>query len=87
MFKFKWSKNSIKTLEKLPKDISKRIVHKVNSLKLDPFRYLKPYEGESCYKLRVGNYRVLVDVEYKNLTIYIRILGHRKKIYKKKINF
>lgn len=35
----------------------------------------------SDYRLRIGNYRVLFDVDYQEKTINILKIGHRKDIY------
>ncbi|WP_293445030.1 type II toxin-antitoxin system RelE/ParE family toxin [Persephonella sp.] len=33
------------------------------------------------YRLRVGDYRILFDVDWQNKIIYILKIGHRKDIY------
>jgi len=33
------------------------------------------------YRLRVGNYRVLFDVDWENKKIYILKIGHRRDVY------
>ena len=82
-YSINWSKKSEKFLEKLPKDISYRIVHKVNSIKDDPFHFVEHYEGESYFKLRIGDYRVLLDIDTSLKLIEVRVVGHRGSIYKK----
>ena len=79
-----WSERSERTLSKLPGNIASRIVRKVDSIKFDPFHYLEHYEGESVYKLRIGDYRALIDVDFENEILKVAILGHRSKIYKQK---
>lgn len=73
-----------KFLIKLEKEHSERIRQRLKLLKKDPFRYLEHYEGENCYKFRAGNYRALVDVEQTRKIVFIRVLDHRSKIYKRK---
>lgn len=34
------------------------------------------------YKLRVGNYRVIYELDYDKLEIIVHFIGHRKDIYK-----
>ncbi len=51
-------------------------------MKEEPFRFLEHFEGEDHYKFRVGDYRALVDVDFKNKILIVRALDHRKKIYK-----
>ena len=77
-----WSEKSVKFLEKLPKEISKRIVAKVDSIKEAPFNYVEHYEGKSYFKLRIGDYRALIDIDTANNLIEVRIVGNRKNIYK-----
>lgn len=57
-----WSKKSEKFLEKLPREISHRIVHKVNSIKDDPFHFVEHYEGEDYFKLRIGKNTKLLPI-------------------------
>ncbi len=83
MYTISWSPNSTKFLRKLPKELSKRIVLKVNSIKKNPFIYLEHYEGDNFYKLRVGDYRLLVDIDLSKKILKIQVIGHRNKIYKK----
>ena len=74
------SKNQ-KVLKKLSNDISARIVLKVKEVQEDPFRYLEHYEGKDYYKLRVGDYRLLIDVDFKNKVLLVQVIGHRGRIY------
>lgn len=81
-FDIKWHSNSRKFLRKLPSEIAKRIIKKIKDAKENPFRYLEHYEGEG-YKFRIGDYRALIDVDFKNKILWVRIIGHRKNIYEK----
>jgi len=58
--------------------IKKRLI----LLKDEPFRYLEHYEGEDCYKFRIGDYRCLVDVDKTRNIVFIRVLDKRGRIYK-----
>ena len=33
-------------------------------LKENPFRFLEHYEGDDVYKLRIGDYRALIDIDF-----------------------
>lgn len=55
---------------------------KVDTMRGNPFRFLEHYEGAAIFKLRVGSYRLLVDVDLKTNVISVRVLGHRRDIYK-----
>ena len=82
-YAIKWNPKPLKFLEKLPKEISKRIIEKVEGIKDDPFHYLEHYEGADVYKLRIGDYRILMDVNFTSKILKIRILYHRSRVYER----
>jgi mRNA interferase RelE/StbE len=82
MYELIFDHEAIKFLEKLEKDISKRIFVKLQSAKSNPFHFFQALEGRKDFKLRVGHYRVLADIDVKNKRIEITRIGHRKNIYK-----
>ncbi len=45
-------------------------------------RDVRPLAGRTDYRLRVGKWRVLMDVDDENLAIYINRVGPRGDIYK-----
>jgi len=81
-FNIEWHPNARKFLRKLPLEIAKRIVKKIKGLKENPFRFLEHYEGEG-YKFRIGDYRALIDIDFENKILFIRVLDKRGRIYKK----
>lgn len=81
-YEIRWSKRAERFLTKLPGNIARRIAHKVNEIKDVPFHFLEHYERDDFYKLRVGGYRLLVDVDLQGKVISIRLIGHRRNIYK-----
>lgn len=84
IYKIDWKEGAIKQIQKLPFLLSKRIYNKVNQLKENPFSYdIKKIKKEEVFRLRVGDYRVLFDINLKDKLITILRLGHRKNIYKK----
>ena len=83
-FEVIWDPKSLKVLDKLPEEDSSRIVKKVDVAKEDPKRYAERLVGEEGYKIRVGDYRVFVDVYYDTNMIKVRAIRHRREAYKKK---
>jgi len=51
-------------------------------LKEEPFRFLEHYEGD-CHKLRIGDYRALIDIDTSRKIIFVRVLDHRSRIYER----
>ena len=81
-FVIRWSIQAKRFLSKLPRQIARRIIGKVNSITAHPFHFLEHHHGSDFFKLRVGSYRLLVDVDLKLNVIAVRVLGHRRNIYK-----
>ena len=69
-------------LDKLPQNISLRIINKLEQIKENPFHFLEHYEGE-YYKLRIGDYRALIDIDFQRKIIWVRIIDKRGRIYKR----
>ncbi|MBI5803985.1 type II toxin-antitoxin system RelE/ParE family toxin [Candidatus Pacearchaeota archaeon] len=69
-------------LDKLPQDIALRIVNKLEQIKENPFHFLEHYEGE-YYKLRIGDYRALMDIDFQRKIIWVRVIDKRGRIYKR----
>ncbi|MBU0459881.1 MAG: type II toxin-antitoxin system RelE/ParE family toxin [Nanoarchaeota archaeon] len=81
-YSIKWNPGVFKKIEKFPKPIIERIVKKIESIKENPFHFLEHYEGEDLYKLRIRDYRALIDVDFSNKILKIRVVRHRKNVYK-----
>ena len=63
--------------------MKKRIYNKIISTKENPFHYFERLEGRKDYKLRVGDYRVIADIDVDSKKIGVTVIGHRKNIYRK----
>ena len=80
-YALKWHPHAFKVLEKLPKETIQRVLNKFDLVIEEPFRFLEHYEGENLFKLRIGDYRALVEVNIQNRIILIKVFDHRGKIY------
>jgi mRNA interferase RelE/StbE len=81
-FDIEYSDEAIFQLKGLDTQIAKRIVQKIESTRSDPHRFFVRLIGRTEFKLRVGDYRVIAEIEENRKVIIIRSLGHRKNIYK-----
>ena len=61
MYELIFEKRALYDLDKLEVDIKKRIWDKLQLCKIEPFRFLKPLVQIKGFKLRVGDYRVIID--------------------------
>ncbi|MCK5030273.1 MAG: type II toxin-antitoxin system RelE/ParE family toxin [Thermoplasmatales archaeon] len=82
MYEVIFDEKAIESLEKLEYKIKERIFRKIISTKGKPFHYFERLTKRDEYKLRIGNYRVIVDIDKKSEKIKVLIIGHRKNIYK-----
>lgn len=48
---------------------------------LDTLDDLEPLSGYPYYKLRVGDYRVLIDWDRETDTLYVGAVAHRRNVY------
>ncbi len=79
-----WDPVALNFLRKLEKEIAKRIVQKIEEeIKLEPERFVEKLVWEDFYKIRIGTYRLFVDLTYNPNKLYIRTIKHRKNAYKK----
>ena len=72
-----------KLILKLPPGIALRIENNLLQLQENP-RPLgcKKLKGRNGYRIRVGDYRVIYEIEDKILRIIVIDVGHRKDIYR-----
>jgi mRNA interferase RelE/StbE len=73
---------ALKYIEKLPVQLRERIFNKIITTKENPFHYFERMVESSFYKPRIGDYRVLADIDQEKQIIQVRFVGHRKNIYK-----
>ena len=83
MYNLIFEKRALGDLNKLEIGIKQRIWDKLQQCKLNPFHFLEHLEDIEGYKLRVGDYRLIIDVDRTNQILHILKAGHRKNIYEK----
>ena len=69
-------------LNKQDEQISDKIKKRLEKLKSDnPFHFLEHFEGD-YYKLRIGDYRALIDIDFDRKILFVRVFDKRGRIYK-----
>ena len=71
-----------KQLSKIDKQAAKRIDKKLREISSDPFLHVTRLVGLEIYKMRVGDYRVLMSIQKEKLVIMVVEVGHRRNVYK-----
>ena len=77
-----FSDSALKQLKKLEKNVQERIISTLERIKIRPQAHVTKLVGDPGYRLRVGDHRVILDIDEGNLIILVIKIGHRKKIYK-----
>ncbi len=73
----------VKFISKLEVRVRKRILDRILKAKQNPHHFLQRLSGRSDYKLRVGEYRLIADVDDNKKRIAFTHIEHRRVIYKK----
>jgi mRNA interferase RelE/StbE len=82
MYNVEFTKAGVKDLEKLPKQVQEQIIAKLERARIRPEHYFERLVGDTSYKLRIGEYRVIADILHGKLVILVIEVGHRGNIYK-----
>ena len=81
MYKIEFSKLAEKQLYKLETNLQIRIINALERIRIRPESYVTKLVGEQGYKFRVGDYRIIMDIDKGRLLILVIKIGHRKNIY------
>lgn len=72
-----------KDLRALDNDVAARVAQRVISLAQNPFAPgTKKLEGRPGYRVRVGDYRIIFDVDTKARAVVVRAIVHRSQAYR-----
>ena len=83
-YKIFFKKSVEKDLKSIPPRDLKKILRKIESLRLNP----RPTGSEKLtglerYRIRQGSYRIVYSIQDFELTVWVVKIGHRKEIYRK----
>ena len=81
MYSIQVEKNAENFLKKLNKKDAEMILKKIYLIRNDPFRFLKRLQGQKLWRLRIADYRAIVDVVISMNKIIVIRIGHRKNVY------
>jgi mRNA interferase RelE/StbE len=83
-YKVEIKRSALKEIEKLDRGVIGQIVSKIEALAKNPHppQSLKLSGSEYSYRLRVGRYRILYQINESSKIITVYAVGHRKDIYR-----
>ncbi len=82
MYEIIFHKSAKRQLKKLPQEIQIRILKTLERIRARPHHFVKSLAGLKYYSLRIGDYRIILDIQNRKLIIFVLELGPRKNIYK-----
>lgn len=75
-----------KELDRLPAKVAERCIEALSFLAINPFSevlHVKKLRGpEALYRVRVGDYRIVYEVQKKVLLVLVIKVGHRSDVYR-----
>jgi mRNA interferase RelE/StbE len=81
MYDLLYAEQFVKELKKLEKDLQKRIISALERIRVRPYPHVKKIVGCPYFRLRTGDYRIILDIQENKMIIYVLEVGHRKNIY------
>lgn len=82
MYSIEFTKLAEKQLSKLEKNVQERIISALERIRIRPEAHIKKLVGVPYFRLRTGDYRIILDIKEDKLIIYVIEIGHRRNIFK-----
>ena len=85
MFKVMFKKSAIKGMKKMPMKLRQKMQDEIETIAKDPAKYSgnwKPLTGSDYWRLRVGGYRAICNIQEDVLMLLVIKVGPRGDIYK-----
>jgi mRNA interferase RelE/StbE len=78
--------SAARSFRKLPSEVQARLKPAIDALAEDPRPHGidKMSGGEHLYRIRVGDYRIVYEIQDDVLLVLVVGIGHRREIYRKK---
>ena len=81
LYEILYSDMAEEDLSKIDKTTAARIKKRLETIRPNPYIYVKRLSGVELFSLRAGDYRVIMDIKNNKMIIFVVKIGHRKSIY------
>jgi len=72
-----------KELDRLPDNITNRILARLAGLETNPRpAAVKKLKGRNAWRIRVGDHRVIYEIQDRELQILVVTVRHRREVYR-----
>jgi mRNA interferase RelE/StbE len=84
MFELKIDRGVERSLKKLPQDVAVSLLKAMKELTVEPLPHgcRKIVGTDRSYRIRVGDYRIVYEVDEAGRLVVIHAAGHRKDVYR-----
>ena len=84
-FRIEFKRSAAKALRNIPKSDQKRISDRIDSLSENlPDPAITKMKGDNPFhRIRVGEYRIIYEIQGDLLTIMVLKIAHRKEVYRR----
>jgi mRNA interferase RelE/StbE len=85
MFALRFAKSAAKGLARMPQGIARRMLGELKTIAADPAAYRgdwQPLQGSPFWRLRVGDWRAICDVQRGELVLLVVKVAPRGDAYK-----
>ncbi|MBW2987145.1 type II toxin-antitoxin system RelE/ParE family toxin [Candidatus Woesearchaeota archaeon] len=82
MYSILLSRIAEKQLKKLDKKTQARIISAIKRCRIRPYAHVKRLVESPYFRLRAGDYRIIMAIKENRLLILVIEIKHRKKVYK-----
>ena len=84
-YEIKITRQAAKMLKRMPGQISKAIRKELGKIASDPFAHnpkVTKLQNREGYRLRVGNWRVIYEIQKEEIVILVLKIGSRGEVYR-----
>jgi len=83
-YSIEFKRAALKSLKKFPNSAQLTIRERLKRLSEEPYEDCQKLEGlDDLFRVRVGLYRVVYQIQKTHLVILIVRIGHRSEVYKR----
>ena len=85
LYKIEFKQSAERDIREITPALIPNILKRIGTLAINPFprQSLKLSGVEVTYRLRIGNYRVIYEVDPGAKTIIVHYVRHRREVYRK----
>lgn len=84
-YKLVFTKQAVKILQRMPANIAKAIYLKMEKISQNPYEThlnVTKLQNREGYRLRVGDWRIIYEVQQEKVIVLVLKIGLRKEVYR-----